>query len=436
LETNNLEEEIMAFRTVLMTTVAAVALGTATAGVAEEVTLSILIDSSADTVASTDALTAAYTAKHPEVTFEIEQRPGGGEGDNMVKTRLATGEIGDIFQYNSGSLFHALRPAQTMADISDQPAAAAVSDVYKPSVSADGKLYGVPYEAAMGGGILYNTKIYEQLGLSVPKTWDEFMANNAKIKEAGIVPIAQTYRDTWTSQLFVLADFFNVLAAAPTFADDYTANKAKYATTPAALRGFEHLQETYEAGLFNEDFGAASYDDGLRMIATGEAAHYPMLTFAIGAIQQNFPEELNDVGFFAQPGADATKNGLTVWMPAALYISAESENVDAAKGFLDFVASPEGCEILTQSIGATGPYLVEGCDLPADVPTAVKDMLPYFETEGATAPALEFLSPVKGPALEQITVEVGSGIRSAADAAALYDQDVEKQAKQLGLPEW
>ena len=91
---------------------------------------------------------------------------------------------------------------------------------------------------------------------------------------------------------------------------------------------------------------------------------------------------------------------------------------------------------MTEAIGATGPYLVEGCDLPADVPTAVTDMLPYFETEGATAPALEFLSPVKGPALEQITVEVGSGIRPAAEGAALYDQDVEKQAKQLGLPGW
>jgi raffinose/stachyose/melibiose transport system substrate-binding protein len=33
-------------------------------------------------------------------------------------------------------------------------------------------------------------------------------------------------------------------------------------------------------------------------------------------------------------------------------------------------------------------------------------------------------------------VEVGSGIRPAAEAAALYDKDVEKQAKQLGLPNW
>ena len=66
----------------------------------------------------------------------------------------------------------------------------------------------------------------------------------------------------------------------------------------------------------------------------------------------------------------------------------------------------------------------------------VADMMPYFQADGMTAPALEYLSPVKGPSLEQITVEVGSGIRPAADGAALYDQDVEKQAKQLGLPNW
>ena len=426
----------MKLRTILLSSVAGITLGAASAGSAEEVTLSLLIDNSADTVAMADALTAAYTEKNPDVSFDIEQRSGGGEGDNIVKTRLATGEMADVFLYNSGSLFQAIRPTQTMADLSDLPNLAGISEIFTPVVTADGKVYGVPFGPAMGGGILYNTKIYEELGLSVPKTWDEFAANNEKIKAAGKVPVGQTYRDTWTSQLFMLADFYNVQAEVPTFADEYTANKAKYATTPAAVRGFEHLQQGFEAGWWNEDFGAASYDDGLRMVALGEVAHYPMLTFAIGAIQQNFPEELNDVGFFAQPGQDAAKNGLTVWMPAALYVSAESDYVDQAKAFLDFVASVEGCEIMTEAVGPTGPYLIDGCDLPDDIPTSVKDMLPYFETDGGTAPALEFLSPVKGPALEQITVEVGSGIRPAADAAALYDQDVEKQAKQLGLPGW
>ena len=66
----------------------------------------------------------------------------------------------------------------------------------------------------MGGGILYNVTIYNKLGLTVPTTWDEFMANSAKIKAAGVAPVIQTYGDTWTSQLFVLADFHNVAAHA------------------------------------------------------------------------------------------------------------------------------------------------------------------------------------------------------------------------------
>ncbi|GAA3331292.1 hypothetical protein GCM10020331_087300 [Ectobacillus funiculus] len=43
-------------------------------------------------------------------------------------------------------------------------------------------------------------------------------------------------------------------------------------------------------------------------------------------------------------------------------------------------------------------------------------MLPYFN-EGKTAPALEFLSPLKGPNLQQITSEVGGGMKSAKEGA-------------------
>lgn len=402
-----------------------------------DTTLSFLVDNSPASVGAAQALADAYHAAHPDVSFEIEQRPGGAEGDNIIKTRLATGEMSDVFLYNSGSLFQAMKPTETLADLSDLPNQANVLDSFKSVVTGtDGKVYGIPIGTAMGGGILYNKKIYAELGLSVPKTWAEFMANNEKIKAAGKVAVEQTFGDTWTSQLFVLADFYNVQAAVPSFAADYTANKAKYATTPAAMAGFQHQEDVFKAGLLNEDFGAAKFDDGVAAVATGTAAHYPMLTFAMANIKQNYPDNINDVGFFAQPGDDAAKNGLTVWMPAGLYAPKAAKNLDAARDFLNWVATTEGCDLQTQANGATGPYLVKGCTLPADVPPVVADMLPYFQGDGMTAPALEFLSPVKGPNLEQITVEVGSGIRPAADAAALYDQDVEKQAKQLGLPNW
>jgi raffinose/stachyose/melibiose transport system substrate-binding protein len=421
---------------VIFATASALAVLTAAGPSQAETKLSFLIDNSPDTVAAAEALVAAYEKKAPDVSIDIEQRPGGGEGDNIIKTRLATGEMSDVFLYNSGSLMQAIKPGQTLVDLSNLSSQPNVNESFKAVVRSDGKVYGVPFGTAQGGGIFYNRKIYQELGLSVPKTWAEFMANNEKVKAAGKVAVAQTYRDTWTSQLFVLADYYNLNAAVPNFAEDYTNNKIKYASTPAAMKGFEHLKEIHDAGLMNDDFGAASYDDGLRMVATGEAAHYPMLTFAIGALKQDYSDNLDDVGFFAQPGDDPSKNGLTIWMPAALYIPTGSKHIDEAKKFADFVGSVEGCKIMMATNTVQGPSLIDGCPLPADVPPSVKDMLPYFETKGMTTPALEFSSPIKGPSLEQITVEVGSGIRQPADAAALYDDDVRKQAKQLGIPNW
>lgn len=400
-----------------------------------DTTLSLLIDSNQEIVDTFDALTAAYSAAHPDVTFDIETRPSGSDGDNVIKTRLSTGDMADIFEYNSGSLFQVLNPEKTLADLSDIQDD--VIDSYKPTVtSPDGVVRGIPLGAAMGGGILYSIPLYKELGLSIPKTWAEFMANNEKIKAAGKIPVMQTYGDPWTSQLLVLADYFNVQKLNPNFAADYTANRAKYATTPGALAGFQRLEELSKAGYLNEDYGSAKFDDGVSQVATGAAAHYPMLTFAMGNIKQNFPEHLNDVGFFAQPGDDAATNGMTTWMPVAVYVSQTSTQQDAAKDFLRFIASPEGCQVMMDKVGAAGPYLIKNCALPDDAPQAVKDMLPYFQGQDTTAPALEFISPIKGPNLQQITVEVGSGMRSAADAAALYDQDVEKQAKQMGLPNW
>jgi len=404
---------------------------------AQSVNLVFLVDNAPNTLASAEALVEDFEAANPDINIDIETRPGGGEGDNIVKTRLATGTMADIFLYNSGSLFQAINPQQFLVDLTNEPWQADIQASFKQVVTApDGTVRGAPLGAAMGGGIFYNRTIYEELGLSIPKTWEEFMANNARIKEAGHTAVIQTYRDTWTSQLFVLADYYNVSARDPSFASRYTANEAKFATEPAALRGFEKLQEVYEGGYLNEDFGAAGYEDGLRMLANGEGAHYPMLTFATGALSENYPDQIDDIGFFAQPGDDAALNGLTVWMPAGIYIPQTTSDLEAAKKFVAFVASVEGCEAQNRAGGGTGPYLVNGCTLPDDVPPAVSDLLPYFAEGGRNGPALEFLSPIKGPALEQITVEVGSGIRSAADGAALYDEDVRKQAQQLGLPGW
>jgi len=402
---------------------------------AEPVTLTYLVDDSQNTQDTAKALADAYTALHPNVTITIETRPGGTDGDNIVKTRLATGDMDDIFWYNTGSLFQALHPADTLVDLTNEPFIANIVDSFTPTVSQDGKIYGVPTGTAMGGGILYNKKIYAQLGLSVPKTWAEFEANNEKIKAAGIAPVAATYGDTWTSQLFVLADYHNVQQADPSFAADYTANKAKYASIPAAMAGFTYLREGFDKGWYQKDFATTKFDQALKLLADGEVAHYPMLTFVLSTIATNYPDKVNDIGFFGQPGTDASKNGATIWMPAGTYIPKTTKNLAVAKDFLAFIASPAGVDAINAKIAPQGPFLIKGTKLPDNVLPAVKDLATYIDS-GNTTPALEFLSPIKGPNLEQICVAVGSGQMDPATAAANYDEDVKKQAQQLGLPGW
>jgi raffinose/stachyose/melibiose transport system substrate-binding protein len=400
-----------------------------------EARLTMLVGNDPATVALAEGLTAAYTELHPEVTFDIEERPGGAEGDNIVKTRLATGEMSDLFSYNAGALLQALNPAQTVMDLTDEPMIDDVLEEFTSTVTQNDRVYGVPMGTSFGGGILYNRRIFEEQGLSVPRTWDEFAANNDQLLEAGITPLGASFGTTWTSQLLVLADFYNVAQAEPSFAEDYTANEAKYATTPAALQSFERLEEAYQAGWWNDDYGSATYEDALQMLADGEIAQYPMLTVALPAIAELDQEAAQSIGFFGQPGSEADTNGMTLWMPLAAYASATTEHPDEVRDFLAFVASVEGTEAMSAATEETGPYLVDGAELPDDVLPAVLDVQAYLD-EGNVGPALEFVSPVKGPNLEHLTVEVGSGLRSAAEAAELYDEDVEAQAQQLGLPGW
>ena len=138
---------------------------------AAAVTLEYLVDDSQANQQLASAFAKAYTAKHPNVTINVQSRPGGTEGDNLVKTKLATGDMTDIFWYNAGSLLQALNPSQTLVDLTGESFIANIDESFIPTVSQNGGIFGVPSGTAMGGGILYNKKIFADNGLKVPTTF-------------------------------------------------------------------------------------------------------------------------------------------------------------------------------------------------------------------------------------------------------------------------
>ncbi|MCC8909716.1 ABC transporter substrate-binding protein [Curtobacterium sp. GD1] len=401
-----------------------------------KVTITYLADNAEATAATAKPLIAAFEKANPDITVKFDTKPQGTDGDNLVKTRLSTGEMADVFNYNSGSLMQALNPDNTLVDLSKESWAKDVDPQFTKVVSTDKGIYGAPFGTSFGGAVLYNKKVYADLGLSVPTTWSDFISNSEKIKDAGIAPIIQTYGDTWTSQLFVLGDFANITAQQKNWATQYTKHKESYAEQPA-LAGFQHLQEGKDKDLYNEDYASATQANGLKMLAEGKGAQYPMLTNAISAIQQDSPDAVNDIGAFALPAENADDTNLTIWEPNGLYIpkTTTGDKLAAAKKFVAFANSSEGCKVQNDTGTPGGPYVISTCTLPDSVPPMIGDLQKYLD-DGKASPALEFLSPIKGPNLEKICVQVGSGITNAAKGADQYDDDVVQQAQQLGIKGW
>lgn len=383
-----------------------------------------------------NAFVAAFTAENPDIKVKVEVYPTD-QGAPLLRTKLATGEMPEVFTFNSGSQLLKLDPDSFLADLSDQDWVSTLTDEMKAVVSTDKGLYGVPYQSTEAGAIAYNKKVYAELGLSVPTSWAEFAANNEKIKAAGKTAVIQTYGTVWTSQLIVLGDFANITAKDPDWATKYTANQRKWAEMPA-LQSFLNLESVYEAGWMNKDFASADSDEGMRLLASGEGAHYPMLTSVVfSSLKQNYPDKLEDIGVFAVPAQNSADTRLTSWMPRALYVakSAEGAKLEAAKKFAAFIVSEEGCKVQTTVMAVAGPFATSACTLPADSPGMLRDLQEYFDS-GRVGSALEFLSPVPSKNLGPILVEVGSGITPGETAAANFDGEVTSSAQQLGLDGW
>jgi len=413
--------------------------GAATGSAGAKVTIKFLNTNDKTQIAVSEAMAKAFNAAQDKYFVQTDNsRPGGGDGDNIIKTRLATGEMADVFVYNSGSLMQAIKPEQNLQPVDDQPWLKDARDDFKKATVANSKQYGAPWGSGSGGGIMYNKKVYTELGLQVPLTWEQFMANNAKIKAAGKTAVIQSYAagNTWTSQLFMLGDFHNIVQVDPQWATKYTANQVKYVNQPG-LAGFQHTEDVFKAGYINADAPALTSEQALAKLASGDGVHYPILSGLIDTLKRNHPDKVNDIGFFGVPGTDAAKAGLTTWVPGSMYIpkTTTGAKLEAARAFVTFTESAAGCKVFNETTSPTGAYAMANCALPTDVPQAIKDVVKYSDDKKNT-PALEFSSPVKGPNLEQIIITVGTGQSTAAAAAARYDEDVKKQAQQLGLPGW
>ena len=105
------------------------------------------------------------------------------EYNTILNTALQSGEGPDIIHlrpYTPGiELADAgyLEPLDDLEGLDQYP-----EETLAASKGSDDKQYGVPLNMSTTQ-MFYNKKMFEEMGLEEPQTWDEFMALNEKIKE-------------------------------------------------------------------------------------------------------------------------------------------------------------------------------------------------------------------------------------------------------------
>ncbi|MCK0470470.1 ABC transporter substrate-binding protein [Halalkalibacter sp. APA_J-10(15)] len=321
-----------------------------------------------EAVSEFDTLIEQFEQKHPNIRIEQNNVP---DPDTVLFSRLSQNDIPDIMTINGGVTYGEIANAGVLMDLSDYENRNSIIDEYEEMLqrlSRTDELFALPH-TVNANGVLYNKKKFEELGLDIPETWDEFITLAETIQEHGETPLYSTYGEAWTilPPLNTLAsnihgmEFFDELEAGNTsFSDVYS---------DIALKMKELLQYTD-----NDVFGA-DYDIGNTAFANGDAVMYMQGVWALGPILDANPDL--QVGVFPMPATnEANQNNVISGVDVAIAIADDTDYPEEAQLFLDFLLQPENIEVYLETQRMFSA--VEGAEQENE---ALQELQVYFDNE-------------------------------------------------------
>ena len=146
-----------------------------------------------------DAYVDAFRAAHPEVTVVVNEFEH--EAYKTAIRNFLTAEAPDVAIWFAGNRMKFFVDQNLFQDVSDVWADAGLNDSMastKGSLTVDGKQYGVPW-GYYQWGVYYRKDLFDNLGLNVPRDWEEFKWVCAMLKKNGITPITIGTKYLWTA---------------------------------------------------------------------------------------------------------------------------------------------------------------------------------------------------------------------------------------------
>ena len=216
-----------------------------------------------------EALTA-YIDEHAEelgFRLKIDIIAGGGEGEELVRAKFATGDLPDLLQtygpkwldHNAGVLDQIV-PLQNV-DMSEY----SQDQLEEGHYIYDGQLYAVPMDSTSLVGIFYNKDVFAAAGIeAAPTTWDEFLDCCEKLKAIGVTPLYYSGADTWTLQCITHFGFNEDVVESglsyTEFWNEMNTNKRHYSDAINFKNAIIMSKDMVEKGYVNSSFLSDTYD--------------------------------------------------------------------------------------------------------------------------------------------------------------------------------
>lgn len=292
-----------------------------------------------------DQIIPAFEAQYPNINVEF-QPAAPAEYNGVLNTKLEAGTAGDLITCRPFDASLELFNQGHLASLNDLPGMENFSDVAKSAWQTDdgATTFCVPM-ASVIHGFMYNVDIFNELGLEVPATVDEFMAVLQTLEESEYIPLAMGTADQWEAATMGYQNIgpnywkgeegrLALLSGEGKYSDQ------PYVDTFAALASWApYLPDGYEA---------VKYPDAQSLFTLGQAAIYPTGSWEISVFEPMIDFEM---GAFPPP---VPNEGDTCYISdhtdIALGMNANSANPEAARTFLEWMTSQEFAELYTNQL--------------------------------------------------------------------------------------
>jgi raffinose/stachyose/melibiose transport system substrate-binding protein len=286
-----------------------------------------------------------FEAEHPNIKVKLETVGGGADYGAALKAKFASGEQPDIF--NNGGFKELELWKEHLADLSDEPWVEHLLPIGKvPMTDTDGKLYGMPVNLE-GYGFVYNKDLFEKAGITEPPANITELKDAAKkLKDSGITPFSAGYGEWWVIGQHLLNIPFAQQEDPIAFIEGLYDGSEKF-TDNEQFKQFKEVLDT-EINFGNDNPLTTDYNTQVTQFAAGQTAMLQQGNWTENMIYEVDPDM--NMGFLPIPiSDDESADRLPVGVPNNWVLNKNSENLDEAKMFLEWmVSSDTGKRYLTE----------------------------------------------------------------------------------------